>query len=149
MLKNIPHFKTKQIFSQKFVFPSTVIKWNSLEHNIWKVRIFSVFKNNILKFIRPTCNSIFNCENHRGIKLITRLCVGLNQLSEHKFKHSVQDALNLIYSCSFDVESMSLYILYCPMYNEERHDLLSTIKNTDYRLLSFGNCSVDVILPSK
>ena len=64
-----------------------------------------LFKNDILKFIRPAPKRVFNCENHRGIKLITRLRVGLSHLREHKFKHSFQDTLNSICSCGFDIES--------------------------------------------
>ena len=67
---------------------------------------------------------------------------------------SFQDTLNPICSCGFDVESTSHYILHCPIYNDERHTLLSTIKNIDCRLvdvtetvlikpLLFLNCSVD------
>ena len=33
-------------------------------------------------------------------------------------------------NCSFDVESTSHNILHCPMYNDERHTPLSTIKKT-------------------
>ena len=112
-----------------------------------------LFKN-ILKFIGPTPKSVFNCENHRGIKLITRLRVDFSHLREHKFKHSFQDTLNPICSCGFDVESSSHYILHSPMYNDDRHTFLSTIKNNDCALLDvtetvliktllFGNCSVD------
>ena len=75
-------------------------------------------------------------------------------MREQKFKQSFQDTLNPIYSCGFDVESTFHYILRCPMYNNERHTLLSTIKNIDCRLLDvtetvliktllFGNCFVD------
>ena len=112
------------------------------------------FKKQYLNFIRPTPNNVFKCENHRRVKLITRLRVGLSHLREHKFKHSFQDTLNPICSCGFDVESTSHYILHCPMYNDERHTILSTIKSINCRLLDvtetiliktllFGNCSVD------
>ena len=71
----MPLYKTKHNFLKNLFFPSAVIEWNSLDHNIRNVGSFSAFKNNILKFIRATLNSVFNCENNRGIKLITRLRV--------------------------------------------------------------------------
>ena len=71
---------------------------------------------------------MFLIVNHRGIRLITRLRV-LNHLCEHKFKHSFQHTLHPICSCGFDFESTSPYILDCPMYHDDRHTLLSTIKN--------------------
>ena len=126
--ENIPLFKTKHNFFKNSFFLSAVIEWNNLDLNIGNFRSFNAFKNSILNFIRPTPNNVFKCENHRGIKLITRLCVGLSHLHEHKFKHSFQDALNPICSCGFDVELASHYILHSPMYNDERHTLLSTIK---------------------
>ena len=127
--ENIPLFKTKHNFFKNSFFPSAVIEWNNLDHNIRNVGSFSAFKNNILKFIRPTPNNVFNCENHRGI--IARLPVGFSHLREHKFKHSFQNTLNPICSCGFDVESTSHYFLHCPMYSDERHTLLSTIKTID------------------
>ena len=84
--ENIPLFKTKHNFFKNSFSPSAVTGWNNVDHNIQNVRSFSAFKNNILKFIRPTPK---NCGNHRGIKVITRVRVGLlrvGHLREHKFK---------------------------------------------------------------
>ena len=141
-------------FSKKNFFPSAVIEWNNLDLNIRNVGSFSAFENNILNFKTPTPNNVFKSENQRRIKLITRLRVGLSHLRGHKFKHSFHDTLNPIWSCRFDVELTSHYILHRPMYNNERHTLLSIVKNIDCRLLDvtetaliktllFGNCSVD------
>ena len=47
----------------------------------------------ILKFIRPSSNSFYNCHNPIGIKYITRIRLGLSHLREHKFKHSFQDSM--------------------------------------------------------
>ena len=133
--ENIPLLETKHDFFKNSFFPSFVMEWNILDQNIRKVGSFSVFKNNILKFIRPTINNAFNSENRRGIKLITRLRAGLSYLRNRKFKHSFQETLNLICSCGFDAESTSFYVLQCPMIDDERHTLLSTIRNIDCRLL--------------
>ena len=151
--EKIPPFKTKHDFFKQKFFPSAVIEWKNLDHNIQNAGSFSAFKSNILKFVRPTPNNVFNCENQRAVTLITRLRIDLSQLHEQKFKHSFPDVLNPICSCSFDAESTSHYILHCLMYNDKRHTLLSTIKNIDCRLadvtenvllktLLFGNCNV-------
>ena len=118
--KYIPLSKTKHNFFKNSFFHSALIEWNNLNHKIRSVRCYSAFKNNILKFIRPTTN-VFNCKNRRGIKPIIRLHVGLSHLHEHKFKHSFQDTLNPICNCSFDVDSAFHCILHCPIYNDERH----------------------------
>ena len=73
---------------------------------------------NVLKFVRPTPNSVLKCEDHRGIKLITRLRVGLSHLCEHKLKHSFQDTLNPICSCGFVDKSTTHYVLHCLMHSD-------------------------------
>ena len=67
--ENIPFFKTK--FFKKFIFP----KWNNLDHKIENAGRFSIFKNSILKFIRPAPDNAFDCENDTEIELITILLV--------------------------------------------------------------------------
>ena len=126
-MDNIPFFKTRHTFLKNSFFPPTIIEWNKLHHNI--------NRKSILRFIRPSANSFFNCHNPRGIKFITRLRLGLSHLHEHKSKHSFQDSLNPFYICSLDIESTAHYFLHCPMYITERRTLLSTIENIDNNLL--------------
>ena len=93
-VKDIPQFKGKHNFFQNSFFPSVVIEWNKLDLNIRNSESLNVFKNSLLKFIRPSGNSAFNCHNPRGFKLLTRLRLSLSHLREHKFKHGFQDSLN-------------------------------------------------------
>ena len=53
-------------------------------------------------FIRPTESSVFNCNNPKEVKTFTRERLDLNHLTEHMFKHGLQDSLNLICSCGTD-----------------------------------------------
>ena len=91
--------------SSKTFFPATIIEWNNLDPTPRNSKIFVDFKNSILKFIRPSPSNVFNCNNHKGIRLITRLRVGMSHLREHKFKHNFQDYLNPICRCGLDIES--------------------------------------------
>ena len=94
------------------------------------------FKKKILSFIRPSPNSTFNCHNPTGIKLLSRLRLGLSHLREHKFKLSFQDTLNPFCSCrKGEVETSSHYQFYCSNHSEERLALLNTIKNIDMSIL--------------
>ena len=111
MLQTYTLSKNKTLCFQKFIFSC---ERSSLEHKTLE----SIFKNSVQKFIIIAPNSVFDCENHRGVKLITRMCVGLSHFRKQKFKHSINDTLNPICSCGFDVESTYHYILPCPMYNE-------------------------------
>ena len=104
-------------FSKIFFFSSTVIEWNKLDPNLRSAARLNVFKKNLLKFIRPFSNTVFNCHNCRGIKYLTRLCLGLSRLHEHKFKHTVEDLLNPFCLCGHDVETNSYFFLYRPLFS--------------------------------
>ena len=107
---------------------------------------FSIFKKNMLQFMRPSPNSIFNCHNPKGVKLLTRLSLGSSHLRNHKFKHSFQDSLNPICNCgSATVETTTHYLLHCPLFSDEILILINNILSlNDSRfseVLLFGNSS--------
>ena len=77
---NIPQFKVKHNFFKNSFFPSVVIEWNKLDLNIRNSENLFIFKKKLLKFIRPSGNSVFKCHNPKGIKLLTRLRLGLSHL---------------------------------------------------------------------
>ena len=146
----IPYFKTKHNFFKNSFFPSVIIEWNKLDPSLRRCDSYNVFKSNILKFIRPSSNSFFDCHNPIAIKYITRIRPGLSHVREHKFKHSFQDTLNPICNCGNDVESAIHFSLHCSLYSNERRTLLSSffnigrklLDNTDFSLtetLLFGN----------
>ena len=154
---NIPFFKTRHTFFKNSFFPSTTIEWNKFDHNIRNSSSFNIFRKSILKFIKPSANSLFDCHNPKGIKFITRLRLGLSHLREHKFKHSFLDSLSPFCSCGLDIESTAHFVLHCPTYIIERRTLLSTLVNIDNNLLDlcepvlirtllFGSKSFDTVL---
>ena len=59
----------------------------------------------------------------------------MSYLREHKFKHNFQGCFNPICSCGLDIESTSHFHLHCPTFNDKRYTLLSTLNNTDFKLL--------------
>ena len=139
---NIPCFKIRHNFFKNSFFPSTIIEWNNLDPTLRNSKSFVDFKNSILKFIRPSPSNVFNCNSHKGIRLITRLRVGMSHLREHKFKHNFQDCLNPICSCGLDIESTSHFLLHCPTFNDERYTLLSTLNKIDCKLLELTKSSL-------
>ena len=68
-------------------------EWNNLSQEIRKSILYEVFKNSLLKFVRPTPNSLFNVSDSLVIKL-TRLRLSLSHCREHKFNHNFQDTIN-------------------------------------------------------
>ena len=132
---NIPLLNTSHNFFKNSFFPSTIIEWNKLDPGLRKAESLSLFKTNILKFIRPSPNSVYNCHNPKGLKFITRLRLGLSHLREHKFKHNFQDTINPLCICGLDLESTEHFLLHCPQFVNERCTLLNTIGNINYKLL--------------
>ena len=70
-----------------------------------------------------------------GVKLLTRLRLGLSHLGEKKFKHSFQDTLNPRCSCGKQFETTFHFLLACLNYSDERLTLLSKIRNTNPKIL--------------
>ena len=151
---DVPYFNIRHNFFKNSFFSSSVIEWNKLDSRLRKVKSLTDFKKNILSFIRPKANSAFNWNSSKGLKFVTRLRLGLSHLREHKFKHSFEDSINLLCSCSLDVESTIHYFLHCPQFTIERHTLPNTITQIDNKLLDsnesnliqhllFGNPSKD------
>ena len=146
----IPVFKTNHNFYKNSFFVGTTIEWNNLDHDLGNTECYTLFRSNIIKFIRPSPNSFYGCENIMGIKLVIRLRLGLSHLREHKFKHSFQDTLNPLCNCGMDVESSTHFLLQCPSYINERCTVMSNlnrinpqISQTPLQLLTntllFGN----------
>ena len=156
----MPYFKTKPNLFKNSLFPSVIIEWNKLDPSLRRCDSYSIFKSNILKFIRLSSNSSFDCRNPIGIKYITRIRLGLSHLREHKFKHSFQDTLNPICNCGNDVEFAIHFFLHYPLYSNERHTLLNSLVNIDHTLLDntdysltqillFGNTTFNAIVSAK
>ena len=133
--ENIPLFNIKNNFYKNSFFPSSIIEWNNLDPNLLNLGNSGIFKNNILKFIRPKPNIFFNCCNLKGIRLITRLRLELSHLREHKFKYNFQNCLNPLCSCGSSIESTSHFLLHCFILHDKRHTLLSTLNNIDSKIL--------------
>ena len=76
----LPHFKVKHNYFENSFFPSAVIEWNKLDLNIRNSESLASFKSKVLKFILPSENSIFLCNNPKGIQFLTRLRLSLSHL---------------------------------------------------------------------
>ena len=138
----IPLIKIKRNFFKNTFFPSGIIEWNKLDPTIRNAESFGIFKSNILKFIRPTPRSFFNCYNHKGIRLMTRLRLGLSHLLEHKFNYNFQNCINPLCSCGMDIESTSHFFLHCPLFDNKIITLLSTLSKIDCKLIETNESSL-------
>ena len=94
------------------------------------------------KFIRPNSSNIFNINNPFGLKLLTRLTIGLSRLKEHKFKHNFQDSADTLCSCGNDIESTVHFILHCPNFTTQIHTLLNKLKSINVSIVTEKENSV-------
>ena len=99
-----------------------------------------------MKIIQPIPNSVFGIFNPLGLRLITRLWLGLSHLNEHRFKHNFNDCINPLCTCSLDLESTVHYFLRCNYYNSARISLLNDLNSVDKILLSLSGLSLVNIL---
>ena len=100
-----PGIKTRSNFFRNSFFSSTITEWNNLDRDIRNSDSLNVFKFSLLKFVRPVANSVFEINNPYGLKLLTKLRLGLSHLRNHKFRHNFQDCINPIFVCGREMET--------------------------------------------
>ena len=100
----------------------------------------------MLKFIRPVQNSIFDISDKEGVKLLTRLRLGLSHLNKHKFLHGFIDTVNPMCSCNTEEESSTHYLLRCPNFTQIRIHLMNEIINIKPSLNLLNDDSLSQIL---
>ena len=96
----------------------------------------NTFKKKLLNFILPCAISIFDIHNSLGIKLLTRLRLGLSHLHEHKFRYCLQDTLNPLCECGKGIESTIHFFLYCTSFLIPTQTLFQKIRNINDSVLS-------------
>ena len=79
---------------------------------------------------------------------MTRLRLGLSHLREHKFIHKFQNCINPLCSCGTDIESTSHFFLHCPLFDDKRIILLSTLSKIDRKLMETNESSLTETLLS-
>ena len=133
-------FCRTEVFLNSF-FPSCVKEWKKLECNIRQSDSYFQFRNSLLKIIRPTQNSIFDVCDSEGIKLLTRLRLGLSHLNKHKFDHGFLDTINPMCSCNAKEETATLFLLRCPNLTQLRMHLMNELNGISPNIL-FENDNV-------
>ena len=86
-------------------FPYIIREWNKLHLQLHNEKSFKKFRNALLKLGRPIPDLIYGIHHLLGLKLLTRLRLGLSHLNEHSFKHNFKNCINPLCTCSPKVES--------------------------------------------
>ena len=142
-------------------FPHSINAWNGLSSLIKNSSSPNIFKSRYMSFFHVNANSIFGIHNSTGIKLLTRLRVGLSHLREHKYNHNFIDTSNPFCSCDGkSIESTEHYLLRCPNHTLYRDVLFENLNNIDYnfhfesdykyvQVLLYGNNTCDGFINRK
>ena len=142
---SVPVFNVKHDYFKNSFFPPAIIEWNKLDSKIRNSESLALFRKRILALIRPSACSTFQCYNSKGLKLITRLRLGLSHLRFHKFMHSFQDTLNPICNCD-TVETIVHYLLHCPNFSNERLTFFDKLQSIDANILSKDDSNISKLL---
>ena len=95
-----------------------------------------MFRKKMLNLIRPKCYNTYGIYNPTGLKLLTRLRLGLSHLNDHKFNHNFKDCINPLCSCSLSVENNVHFFLYCHHFPLQRQTLMNNIKSIDKDIIN-------------
>ena len=132
------------IFKHSF-FPWTIVEWNKLDFQCRKATY--VFRKHLLKSIRPLSKPIYDINNPPGVRLLTRLRLGLSHLNEHRFNHNFEGCINPLCTCTLEVESTNHFFLHCHYYNNIRKTLLDDLRVINVNILKLSeNALTDLLL---
>ena len=147
---NIPQMFCRTDFYQNSFFPSCIKEWNKLSPEIRAIKSLNSFRNILLKTIKPIPNSVFDACDPHGLKLLTRLRVGLSHLREHKFKHGFNDTIDPFCPCNMEIESVSHFFLRCDFFTDLRTDLMNDLFDVDQNIQYYNeNLLTEILLFGK
>ena len=124
-----------------------ITEWNKLDLDVRKSRSYATFRNTLLKLGRPIQCTIYSINNPVGLKLLTRLRLGLSHLNEHRFNHNLKNCINPLCSCSLEIESISHFLLHCHHYTNIRLTLLKSLAEIIGNTFNINDeCLVNLLL---
>ena len=87
-------------------------------------------------------NRISSTQSFEGLKLLTKMRLGLSHLADHKFRHTFQDRLNPICSCGQEIETASPFFLQRLNYRCARKTFFEKINLNDSNILQQSDLSI-------
>ena len=89
---------------------------------------------------------MYNIHNPLGLKLLTRLRIGLSHLNEARFNHNFESYLNPLCICSLEVESTTHFFLHCHHFNAIRITLNNSLKGIDKDIPKLSDSSLTKVI---
>ena len=114
------------LFKYSF-FPFTINEWNNIN---WKNS-----NTESLISLRKNWSTIAK-SSPTGLKLLTRLKFCLGHFNSNRFSHNFPNCVNLLCSCSLEIESLSHIFLHCHFFTNIRLTLLEELAKIDLIILN-------------
>ena len=146
--RNSENFATYQtrtnIFKYSF-FRCSVMEWNKLSSSTQN-SVYPAFRNHLVKIIRPVSNPVYNIHYNIGLKLLTRLRLGLSNLNEHRFNRNFRNCITPLISCSLNAVSTVHLFLHCHHFHNIRAKLSNSLVIIDMNLLKLSEEQLTKVL---
>ena len=128
-------------------YPHCLSEWNKLDPEIRLSPTINAFKFKLSSLIcpPPPAKPIYGVHDPKGLAILTQLRVGLSKLNLHKFRHNFKDTLDPMCSINDGIEDTEHFLLFCHMYDVQRHDLLGRV-NTILLTKGPSNLSNEILL---
>ena len=88
--------------------------------------------------IHSSPNPVYDIHNPLGLRLLTRLRLGLSYLNEHKFNHNFKNCVNPLCAYNLEIESTLHFFLHCIHYNNIHSTFLNELKSLDGNILKLS-----------
>ena len=115
-------------FSDSF-FPFCASKWEHISDDLKNSRSIAEFKSIYKRENVPPKRGYFSINNKFGVRLLTKLRVGLSDLREHRFRHNFKNCPSPICKCKQEAESTEHFLARCPLYTNLRNNFLNNISD--------------------
>ena len=143
--KDITTFQNRtETFKFPF-FPWFIVESNKVDLKIWNSS-YLVFRNYLIKRIRPLAAPVYNIHNPLSIKLLPILRFGFSHLIEHRFNHDFETCLNPLCTSSWEVESTTHFFLHCHYFNAIRITLNNSLKAVDKDIPKLSDKSITKVI---
>ena len=89
---------------------------------------------------------VYSIHNPLGLKLLTRLRLGVSHLNDHRFNHNFGNCLNPLCTCRLEVESTTHFFLHCHHFNVIRITVNNSLKAIDKDILKLSDSSLTKVV---
>ena len=128
--EDIAIFKSRTETLNFSFFPWYIVQWSSS---------YLALRNYLIKRNGPLASPTYIIHNRLGMKLLTSLRLGPSHFNEHRFSHNFENCLNLLCTCSSEVELTTHFFLHCHNFDVICLTFNNSLKAIDKGILTLSD----------